>query len=308
VTRTGGVDLFPPGAAIDPSTYRSSLDACGVDHEWIDGAEVRRRFPAFGRGTAVTDDVMAIYSDETGIIPAAEATAILHRLAVEHGARLRPGVAVRALRPVGGEVDVVTDDAVVRCGSVVVCADAWTNRLLRPLGHGIELVVTREQVTYFATADVDDLRSGRLPVWIWMDDPSFYGFPEFGVPGAFQGRRGLRRSRRRPGHAHVDADPVMERRLAEFVVRLVGGRGALPRTTSCLYTLTPDRDFVVDRLLDCPQVVVGLGAAHGFKFGAWFGRQLAAWVTGGDFGPEFAPFAITRQALRLPATRAAWLV
>lgn len=126
VTRTGGVDLFPPGAAIDPSAYRSSLDACGVDHEWIDGAEVRRRFPAFGRGTAVTDDVMAIYSDETGIIPAAEATAILHRLAVEHGARLRPGVAVRALRPVGGEVDVVTDDAVVRCGSVVVCADAWT--------------------------------------------------------------------------------------------------------------------------------------------------------------------------------------
>ena len=86
VTPTGGVDLFPPGAAIDPGSYRTSLDEVGVPYEWIDGAEVRRRWPAFGRGTAVTDDVMAIFSAQTGIVPADRATAALHRLAVEHGA------------------------------------------------------------------------------------------------------------------------------------------------------------------------------------------------------------------------------
>ena len=90
VTPTGGVDLFPPGAAIDPTSYRTSLDEVGVPHEWIDGPEVRRRWPAFGRGTAVTDDVMAIYSPSTGIVAADQATATLHRLAVEHGAELRP--------------------------------------------------------------------------------------------------------------------------------------------------------------------------------------------------------------------------
>lgn len=62
----------------------------------------------------------------------------------------------------------VTDDGPVRCGAVVICADAWTNGLLEPLGHRVSMAVTREQVSYFPTTDLDDLRPGRFPVWIWM--------------------------------------------------------------------------------------------------------------------------------------------
>ncbi len=308
VTPTGGIDLFPPDAAIDWVSYRTSLDEIGVPYEWIDGSEVRRRWPAFGRGTAVTDEVMAIFSAQTGIVPAGQATATMHRLAVEHGALLRPNTVVRELRPVGGEVDVVTDRGVVRCGAVVVCADAWTNRLLEPLGHRLELSVTREQVTYFATDDIDDLRPGRFPVWIWMDDPSFYGFPEFGVAGAFKSAEDCGGPVVDPDARTFDADPVMERRVATFVDGLIGHRRPTPRTTTCLYTLTADRDFVLDRLPDLPQIIVALGAAHAFKFAAWFGRQLAVLAMGGVAGPELAPFSITRPALGKPADRAAWLV
>ncbi len=308
VTRTGGLDLFPSGSAIDPGSYRTSLDEVGVPYEWIEGAEVRRRWPAFGRGTAVTDEVMAIFSAQTGIVPADLATAALHRLAVEHGALLRPNTVVRELRPVGGEVDVVTDRGVARCGAVVVCADAWTNRLLEPLGHRVELSVTREQVTYFSTPDLDDLRLGRFPVWIWMDDPSYYGFPEFGVTGAFKASEDCGGPVVDPDTRTFDADPVMESRLRAFVGGLVGDRRPTPRSTTCLYTLTADRDFVLDRLPDLPQIVVALGAAHAFKFAAWFGRQLAALAMGGVAGPELARFSITRPALGKPADRAAWLV
>ena len=63
---------------------------------------------------------------------------------------------------------------------MVVCADAWTNRLLAPLGQEISMVTTREQVSYFPSADLDDRRPGRFPVCIRMDDHSFYGFPTFG--------------------------------------------------------------------------------------------------------------------------------
>ncbi|MBI5089571.1 MAG: FAD-dependent oxidoreductase [Actinobacteria bacterium] len=123
VTITGGIDLFPPGAAIDHRSYTSSLDAAGVAFEWIDGAEVRRRWPAFAGGTAITDDVMAIHSAETGIVPAARATATLQRLATGHGAALHPNTRMLELRPVGGEVDVVTDRGTVRCGHVVPGVD-----------------------------------------------------------------------------------------------------------------------------------------------------------------------------------------
>ena len=58
-----------------------------------------------------------------------------------------------------GEVDVVTDEGVMRVGHVVITADAWTNRLLGSLGLEIPMVVTREQVSYFPHDDLDARRN-----------------------------------------------------------------------------------------------------------------------------------------------------
>lgn len=309
VTRTGGIDLFAPGAAIEPQPYRDSLDLCGVPYEWIDAAEVRRRWPAFDRGTVVSGDVTAIHSSETGIVPAGRATAELQRLAVAHGAVLRERTPVTAIVPTGGgEVDVVTEEGPVRCGAVVLCCDAWTNRLLAPLGLDIPLAVTREQVTYFPSADLDDLQPGRFPVWIWMDDPSYYGFPVYGHLDSIKGAEDCGGAEVDPDTRSFDPDPQMESNLGGFLRDLVGDRFGVPRSTTCLYTLTSDRDFVVDRLPGLSQIVVGLGAAHGFKFASWFGRELADLATGAAPRPELAPFAFDRPSLRRPINREAWLV
>jgi sarcosine oxidase len=308
ITITGGIDLFPVGAAIDSTSYTSSLDAAGVPHELLDGAEVRRRWPVFAGGSLVDDRVAAIYSAETGIVPAGRGTATLQTLAVGHGADLHPHIRVTGVRPVDGEVDVVTDHGTIRCGNVIVAADAWTNRLLAPLGHDIPLVVLREQVSYFPHADLDRFAPGRFPVWIWMDDPSFYGFPVYGDTSAVKAAEDV-------GGSEVDADtrtfepdPTMERRLGEFMQRLVGDGFGSPRTTTCLYTLTSDRDFVCGRLPDHPQISVALGAAHGFKFASWFGRTLAGLACGDPAGPELSPFSFDRASLRVPISRDAWMV
>ncbi|MEK7423363.1 MAG: FAD-dependent oxidoreductase [Actinomycetota bacterium] len=308
ITRTGGVDLFPEAAAIDHRTYTSSLDAAGVGYEWIDAAEIRRRWPALGHGSVITDGVHGICSPETGIVPAGRGTAILQRLAREHGADLREHVPVSAVVPTAGEVDVVTDQGAVRCGSVIIAADAWTNRLLAPLGHEIPLIVLREQVSYFPHADLERFQIGRFPVWIWMDDPSFYGFPVYGDLTALKGAEDCGGAEVDPDSRSFDADPAMEGRLGDFMNALAGGGFGTPRSTTCLYTLTSDRDFVCDRLPDHPQIVVGLGAAHGFKFASWFGRSLAELATGGAAGPELGPFAFDRPSLRVPISRRAWLV
>jgi sarcosine oxidase len=308
ITRTGGIDLFPEGAAIDHRTYTSSLDAAGVAYEWIDAGEICRRWPAFAGGSVITNGVHGIASPETGIVPAGRGTAILQRLATEHGADLREHTPVRAVVPAGGEVDVVTDDGVVRCGSVVITADAWTNRLLAPLGHEVPLAVLREQVSYFPHADLDRFQPGRFPVWIWMDDPSFYGFPVFGDLTAVKGAEDCGGAEVDPDRRTFDPDPGMEQRLGAFMNALVGGGFGQPRSTTCLYTLTSDRDFVCDRLPDHPQITVGLGAAHGFKFAAWFGRSLAALAVGGPADAELAPFSFRRPSLMVPISREAWLV
>ena len=88
----------------------------------------------------------------------------------------------------------VAGDGTFRTGSVVVCADAWTNELLAPLGHQLPLDVTREQVAYYPSDTLADFAIGRFPVWIWMDEPCFYGFPVYGDLGAVKAAEDCRRA------------------------------------------------------------------------------------------------------------------
>ena len=140
-----------------------------------------------------------------------------------------------------------------------------------------------------------------------MDDPSFYGFPTYGRPGTIKAAEDCGGSPVDPDRRSFDPSPAAERRLTDFLRGLLAAPLGPAASTTCLYTLTPDRDFVVDRLADHPNVVVLLGAAHAFKFAAWFGRTAAELVVGGAPSTDIDAFRLDRPGLRGPADRAAWL-
>jgi sarcosine oxidase len=156
----------------------ASLEACGVPYQWLDAAEVMRRWPAF----KLDAGVHGLWQADAGIVPAARGTRLLQRLAAGGGATLLDQVPVTAVRDLGTSVEVVTADATFRAARLLLCADAWTGDLVAQLGADLPLVVTQEQFSYFRPADPGAFAVGRFPVWIWMDDPSFYGFPVW--PGA----------------------------------------------------------------------------------------------------------------------------
>ncbi len=304
VTRTGGIDLFPLDAAIDITTYTAAMDAEGVPYDVLDGAEVRRRWPAFRIG----DDVAALHQEDTGIVPADVATSTFQRLAVGAGAGLHANTPVREVRSVGGEVEIVTDDGTVRAGHAVIAADAWTNTLLAPLDVHVPLTVLREQLSYFSTPRLDEFAVGRFPVWIWMDDPSFYGFPVFGRGDAVKAAEDCGGFEVDPETRTFEPSPAAEARLRSFMDGLVGDGLGAAESKTCLYTLTPDRDFVLDRVPGHPQIIAMLGAAHAFKFAAWFGCTAAELVLDGEASTDIAPFAMDRPGLHAGAARDAWLV
>ena len=43
----------------------------------------------------------------------------------------------------------------------------------------LPLSVTLEQVTWHAALDPDAFDPTRFPIWIWLDQPSFYGLPTY---------------------------------------------------------------------------------------------------------------------------------
>ena len=303
VTVTGGIDLFPHGAAIGIDDYTSSMNARGVAHEVLDVAAARSRWPQI----ALPEGTRVLFQERTAIVPAARGVAAMQRQAAAYGAVLRDRTAVRALVPRGDAVDLVTDAGVVSAARVVVSADAWTSALLAPLGRDLPLTVTEEQVTYFTPADPEPFRPGRFPVWIWMDEPSFYGFPCYGedtVKAAQDCGGPVVTAEDREGVENAG----LRDRLAEFMAGTFPGSGPATRSKRCLYTLTPDRDFVVSRVPEHPQVTVGLGAAHGYKFAATFGRLLTDVAVDGATSADISAFSLDRPGLTDPSYVPNWMV
>jgi len=294
VLKTGGLDLGPRGGAIDLSTYADSMRACGVPFEELDAAEIRRRWPVWHVG----DDIHGLFQAESGIAKAARANATHQRFAREHGAILRDRSPVDSVTYEGGEFGVTAGGVRYRSKGLAIAAGPWSNRALSGFGIKLPLEVTKEQVTYFAPADLKPFAPDRFPVWIWMDDPSFYGFPTFGEAGpkAAQDAGGTPVD---PDTRSFEPDPENSARLRAFLERyLPSALGPEILTKTCLYTLTPDRDFVVDRVPGTERAAVAIGAGHAFKFASVLGRILAELVADGATPSDISLFSIERDILK----------
>ena len=186
-------------------------------------------------------------------------------------------------------------------GRVVLATDAWTNNLLAPLGCPLPLTVTQEQVSWFTPrGDPSLFAPDRFPTWIWMDEPSFYGFPTHGHPGPKIGQDVGGREVT-PATRTFDVDRTALARTMTFLEERLPSMAVEPfLTKSCLYTMTPDRDFVVDAVPGHPEVLVCLGSAHAYKFASVLGRIMAELAVDGSTpsAPELEAFRIDRPVLR----------
>jgi monomeric sarcosine oxidase len=304
VSVVGGLDLFPPEPAISPVDYTESLDEVGIDYELLTAAGVMNRWPQF----QLPDGLIALHQADAAIVPAARGTRVMQDLARSHGAELRELSPVSGVRELGGGgFEVATPQGVLHCGGVVVCADAWVNDVLSGLGHTIPLEVTLEQVTYFEPEHPEQFAQGRMPLWIWMDDPSYYGFPSYGEP-TVKAAQDCGGPVVDPDQRGSETDEEMQARLAGHLRQVLPESGRPVRSLRCQYTLTPDRDFVISPVPGLESVVVGMGAAHAFKFAPTFGRLLADLAVDGRTTTDLSAFRMDRPALTDPDYQAHWLV
>jgi sarcosine oxidase len=293
VLRTGGLDLWPANAAIPMSDYVTSLTACGVDHEILDAQEMARRWPQF----TLKSDVVGLWQSEGGIVAAARANKAHIQLARARGATLMENARVTSIEVTENWVELAGQNFRLRCRKLVIAADAWTNDLLANLGLQLPLTITQEQVTYFVPTAIDAFDPAVFPVWIWMDDPSFYGFPIFGEPAVKVGQDvGGRRVT--PATRDFETDEAALSRVVSFLdTNLPAARGRALYTKSCLYTMPPDRDFIVDTLPGHPDIILLQGAAHAFKYASLLGRVASSIALDESPGIDLTPFRFDRPAL-----------
>jgi sarcosine oxidase len=286
--------------------YVSAFEEYGFDYELLDSGELVRRWPQF----RLRGPERAIYQKDSGLVDARCANAAHAALARGHGAKILEETPVRAVRPNGDGVEVVTDADVFLADRVVVASDAWTNSVLRETGVSIPLTVTQEQVTYYATPNLREFAPDRFPVFMWHGAHNFYGFPVYGEVATKLGQHmgGIEE----PVTAEsrdFQPDPARQMRYREFLERhLPGFLGPELYTKTCLYTVPPDQNFVIDTLPEHPQISVVVGAGHAYKFAALIGGILRDLALDGRTDHPIEAFRLERPAICDPAFEKAFHV
>lgn len=294
--KTGGLDVGPRDGAIALSSYADSMRRCDVYFEELDATEIRKRWPVWQIG----DDVHGIFQPDGGIVAADRATDALRRTASAAGARLLDRTPVTALRASGEEIDVEAGGQHYCAGKLVIAAASWTPQILAHFGLRIPFEVTKEQVMYFGARDIASFSLGTFPIWIWMDDPSFYGFPVFGEPDAVKITQDCGGKPVDPNTRGFEEDLDITTRVTAFLERyLPGALGPVQRMKTCLYALTPDRDFILDTLPESPSVSVAVGGGHGFKFASVIGRILSDLALGRPIELDLSAFRFDRPILQM---------
>jgi len=293
---TGIAEIGPPTGTL----VRGTLEAArlhGLRHDVLTAAELMRRFPAF----RVLPEHVAVVQPDGGFLDVEPSIAAQIALATAAGAEIRSGESIRAIEPRAGLVRIVSERGVVEARAAIVAVGAWMPALLPELAPMLR--ATREVVGWFEVADADLFSAGRCPVFIIESRHGMH----YGIPP--RGGEGIGAAIKVAKHHHRDetVDPdACDRTVSaqdEALIRaavadhLPAANGPLKAAETCLYTMTPDGRFLIDRLPGAPNIIVASPCSgHGFKFAPVIGEILADLATSGATAHDIARFSLRRFA------------
>lgn len=249
--------------------------------------EVKARFPTL----ELWKDEVALFEMDGGVLNPERAVRAHLNLAESSGAEMRFGLAMESWHATDKGFELrLSDGAQISARKLVLALGAWFQETLESLG--VRIRVQR-----------------NIQAWFWpgthaYDAPGFpgflvtrqglpaplYGFPDFGdgIKAAFHGFGDLTNAK----HVDREVDPARDvEPIARALERwMPAAAKTLREAKPCMYTLTPDENFVVDRHPDHANLILCGGfSGHGFKFApvvGEIGAELA--LDGGSrLGIEF---------------------
>lgn len=287
---TGVLEAGYPGSPVVAGSLEASR-LHDLDHETLSAAEIRRRFPAF----RLPFDWTGLFQPEGGFLRPELAIRHFVEQAQHRGAEVRNGTRVLAIEPFGAGIRVRTEGEVVEAGSVIVATGAWIGEFAPELKPHLKL--TRQVLGWFAPQVPAHFTPENFPVFIVeSENDACYGFPDFAGTG-------VKVASHREGSVLPSADDLAQNGDAQdeaqirrmLALCLPEANGPLQRMRTCMYTRTPDEDFVIDRSPVDPRIILASPCSgHGFKFSSVIGEVLADLAIGATPANDISRFQIRR--------------
>ena len=290
LTVTGVLEAGYPGASI----VSGSLEAArqhDLTHDVLSAADITRRFPGF----KVPSNWTGLFQPEGGLLRPELAIRTFVQQAEHHGAETRMNTRVLGIEPFGAGIRVRTDAEVIEAGSVIVATGAWIGDFAPELKP--HLKITRQVLGWFSPLEPSLFKPDRCPVFLLeSEEDACYGFPDFAGTG-------VKTASHREGLALPSAEDLVQdgspadeaqiRRMLELA--MPDANGPLRQMRACMYTRTPDDDFVIDLSPVDPRIVLASPCSgHGFKFASVIGEVLADLALGRASANDISRFQFRR--------------
>lgn len=269
IAHTGSLDIG--SIALDVA---SALAECGAPYEVLDGRTAAARWPI-----SFDPDEAALFQPDGGMMRADRAIATLLDGARAAGGKTLEHTTVTGLAEHPDGVTLETQAGEITARAAVVAAGAWSRDLLAPLGIELPTTPTRETISYFRHDRAEELPTVIDYALLPASHDSGDGRASYSLPAPGVGiKAGLHR-----GGSATDpnlpgeVDEALVGWTAEWIARRYPHADPQPLASeTCIYTNTPDQDFVVERYGRI--VVASACSGHGFKFAPALAETIAGLV------------------------------
>lgn len=266
----------------------------GIAHEVLDAPALRRRFAQF----RFDDDDQGCFEPGAGFVHPEECITAQLEQARQLGARTRINERVTAWIASASGIEVTTNRAMYTADRLILTAGGWLPALLPVLGNHLRVC---RQVMFWFLPEGDPVRFDpeHMPVYVRVADTPgrmFYGFPAVDGP---QGGLKIAGEQFERAAAPDEIDPTVSAGEQAAMYGLAAPHLLIEarcvRTAVCMYTVTPDFDFVIDHAPESERVwLASACSGHGFKHSAAIGEALAEIVTTGQTRFDLSRFSLDR--------------
>lgn len=279
------------------ATTLAAAQTNGIAHEMLDSTGIRRRFPQF----RVADGEVGYFEPGAGVLRPEACVGAQITLARRAGAHICIDEPVLRFVPRRHDVLIETAAQTWCAKTLVIAAGAWLPDLL-PAPFKKYFRVFR-QVQFWFAPHVDAFRPAGFPAFIWeLRDrkQSLYGFPQIDSDGVKVATE---------QYGCVTTANAVSRNVEQTECRAMHEQYVAPflpdispeclRASACLYTVTPDFGFVIDRFPGSDRIfLASCCSGHGFKHAPALGEAIAELVLEGSSRTDLKPFALARFAGR----------
>jgi sarcosine oxidase/N-methyl-L-tryptophan oxidase len=271
---------------------KSTANDFSIAVETLSAKEINNRWPGF----FFADNYIGVFEKASGILMSEEIIRAYRKLALKHNATLFSNTKIETLTAYDSFVEVTFEGKKITSEQILVTAGKGTNQVLAHLGLELPLTPTRKTFSWFE-ADENIYHPDHFPGWMYDDgEETYYGFPSIEKSGVKLGRH----------DGGVSVDPLTpleefgsyetdESETVNFLKEHFSGLGPHRVGKVCTYTMTPDEDFIIDRLPGYDNLFVAAGfSGHGFKFGSVLGEILSELLIDGTTKLDISSFSLKR--------------